>query len=118
MIAIIILLVTAAKVIAIVISEGDKGAYKISTILPWIFPIINDEEEWEKDCCIICIAIKPGAKKLIKETPKTFPLSEPMAKDKTKRNNKDEIKGENIVCTQTIKNLKTSFYKESTCPSS
>ena len=109
MIAIITLLVTAAKVVATVISAGYKGAYKISTIFPWILPIIKDEDEWEKDCWIICIAISPGAKKLMKETPKTLPLSSPIAKDKTKRNNNDDIKGENIVWIHTIKNLKTSF---------
>ena len=26
---------------------------------------MKDDEEWEKDCCITCIAIKPGARKVI-----------------------------------------------------
>ena len=34
-------------------------------MFPCIFPIIKDEDEWEKDCCITCMAIKPGAKKFI-----------------------------------------------------
>ena len=33
----------------------------------------------------------------MKETPKTSPLSVPMAKDKTNKNNKDEINGEKSV---------------------
>ena len=53
--------------IAPVTSEGDKGAYSISTIFPCILPIIKVEDECENDCWIICIAISPGAKKLIKE---------------------------------------------------
>ena len=76
-------------------------------MFPCIFPIIKDEEEWEKDCCITCIAINPGAKNIIKGTPKTSPLSAPIAKDKTNKNNNDEIKGEKIVCAQTFKNLRT-----------
>ena len=43
-----------------------------------------------------CIEINPGAKKVIKGTPRTLPLSEPIAKDKTSKNNKDEISGEKI----------------------
>ena len=103
------LLVIAANVTASVTSAGESGACKISTIFFWIFPIIKDEEEWENDCWIICIAIKPGARKLINEVPKTSPLSFPMAKFKTAKNNKAEIIGEKIVWIQTIKNLKTSF---------
>ena len=38
-----------------------------------------------------------GAKNVMKETPKTSPLSVPMAKDKTNKNNKDEINGEKSV---------------------
>jgi hypothetical protein len=56
-----------------------------------------------------CIEINPGAKKEIKGTPRTFPLSAPIARDKTSKKSKDEISGEKIVCIQTIKNLKTSF---------
>ena len=61
----IILLVTAAKIVANVTSPGDKGAYKTSTILPCILPIIIDEEVCEKACCIICIAISQGARNVI-----------------------------------------------------
>ena len=91
------LLVTAASITAKVTSAADKGAYKISTIFPCIFPIIKDEAEWEKDCWITCMAIKPGAKKLIKGTPKTLSLSFPNAKDKTSRKSSAEISGEKIV---------------------
>ena len=55
------------------------------------------------------MAIKPGAKKVIKGTPNTLPLSDPIAKDKTIKNRSEETRGENIVCIQTIRNLKTSF---------
>ena len=103
------LLVTDASVIAIVTSPADNGAYKISTIFPCTFPIIKEEEEWEKDCWITCIAIKPGAKKLIKGTPKTFPLSVPMANDKTNKKSNAETRGEKMVWIQTLRNLKTSF---------
>ena len=47
---IIILLVTAAKIIANVTSAADKGANKVSTIFPCIFPIIKDEAECENPC--------------------------------------------------------------------
>ena len=43
------------------------------------------------------MAIKPGAKKEIKETPKTSPLSDPIAKDKTIKNKRDDTRGEKIV---------------------
>ena len=56
-----------------------------------------------------CIEINPGAKKVIKGTPRISPLSAPIARDKTSQKSKDEISGEKIVCIQTIKNLKTSF---------
>ena len=78
-------------------------------MFPCIFPIIKEDDEWENDCCIICIEINPGAKKVIKGTPSTSPLSAPIAKDKTSKKSKDEISGEKIVCIHTIKNLKTSF---------
>ena len=47
---IIKLLVIAAKLTANVTSPADRGAYKISTIFPCIFPIMKEEEEWEKAC--------------------------------------------------------------------
>ena len=49
------------------------------------------------------------AKKLMKDTPKTSPLSLPIAKDKTNRKSKADTNGEKIVCAQTIRNLKHSF---------
>ena len=58
---------------------------------------------------MICIEINPGAKKVINETPNTSPLSAPIAKDKTNKNNNEEIKGEKSVCAQTFKNLNVSF---------
>ena len=78
----------AANVTAIVTSVGERGAYKISTILPWIFPIIKDDEECEKACWIICIAINPGARKLINEKPSISDLLLPIATERTNRNNK------------------------------
>ena len=45
LIAMIILLVTAAKIIANVISEADKGAIIVSTSIFCIFPIIIEEDE-------------------------------------------------------------------------
>jgi hypothetical protein len=70
---------------------------------------MNEEDECEKDCCITCIEINPGAKKVINGTPRTSLLSDPIAKDKTSKNNKEDIKGEKSVCAQTFKNLKVSF---------
>ena len=87
----------AAKDTAIVTSAADNGAYRRSTIFPCIFEIIKEEEEWENDCCIICIAIKPGARKITNGTPSTFPLSDPIARDSTNKKSKDEISGENNV---------------------
>ena len=39
------LLVTEAKDIETVTSVADNGAYSRSTIFPWIFPIIKDDDE-------------------------------------------------------------------------
>ena len=103
------LLVHDAKFVAKVISAADNGAYKISTIFPWIFPIIIEEEEWENPCCIICIAIRPGARKLIKGKPKTSPLSFPIAKESTSKNKSEVTSGDMTVWIATIKNLNTSF---------
>ena len=108
-IAIIILLVHEAKLIAKVISPAVKGAYKISTIFPWIFPIIIEEEEWEKACCITCIAISPGARKVIKGKPKTSPLSDPIASESTSKNKSEVTSGDIIVCIATLRNLRISF---------
>ena len=58
---------------------------------------MNEEAECENACCITCIAIKPGARKFINETPKTFPLASPIAKDKTNKNSNEVIMGETIV---------------------
>ena len=69
-----------------VTSPGERGAAIISTIFPIIFPINSEEDEWENACWIICIAIKPGARKLIKDTPRTFPLSLPIANEITNKN--------------------------------
>ncbi len=49
-IAIIILLVTAANIIAKVTSAAESGANKVSIIFPCILPIIIEEEEWAKLC--------------------------------------------------------------------
>ena len=43
--AIITALVTEANETAMVTSAADKGAYKRSTIFPWIFPIIKEDDE-------------------------------------------------------------------------
>ena len=51
-----------------------------------------------------CIEINPGAKKVIKGTPSTSPLSAPIARDKTSKKSKDEISGEKIVCDLNIYN--------------
>ena len=66
-------------------------------MLPWILEIMIEDEEWEKPCCIICIAISPGTKKSIKENPKTSPLSFPIAKESTSRNRSEVTSGEITV---------------------
>ena len=87
-IKIIILLVTAANIMANVTSAADKGAIKVSIILPWILAIINDETECENPCWLIEMAISPGARKLIKEKPNTLPRSLPKASVSTDKNSK------------------------------
>ena len=106
---IIIPLVIAAKIIAIVTSSADKGAPIISTMLPITFPIKSDDEEWEKACCITCIAIKPGAKNSVKLTPKTPSLLSPIARVITSKNKIAVIIGPITVCPKTFKNLNVSF---------
>ena len=44
-IVIIILLVTAANIIAKVTSIAERGASKVSIIFPCIFPIIKEDDE-------------------------------------------------------------------------
>ena len=63
-----------------------------------------------------CIEINPGAKNVTKETPNTSPLSDPIAKDKTSKNSKEDIKGEKSVCAQTFKNLRVSFWYKVQAP--
>ena len=101
--------VHAARFVANVISMAVSGAYKISTILPCILPIIIDDDECENDCCITCIAINPGARKLINENPKTSPLSFPIANERTNKNKSEVTIGEIIVWIATIRNLSTYF---------
>ena len=55
------------------------------------------------------MAIRPGAKKLIKGKPNTSPLSSPIAREIIDKNNKLDISGESKVWAQTIKNLLTSL---------
>ena len=62
-----IALVTAAKMIEVVTSVGDNGAYSKSTIFPCIFDIIKELVEWEKLWSIIDCIISPGARKIINE---------------------------------------------------
>ena len=74
-------------------------------MFPWILPIIKDDTEWLKDWVSMLIAINPGAKKIIKECPRTSPLSFPRAKDKTDKNNKLDTSGDRSVYCQTARNL-------------
>jgi hypothetical protein len=55
------------------------------------------DAEWLKEPPMICIAINPGARKLINGTPSIFALVLPIARDKTKRNNSDETIGDKRV---------------------
>ena len=115
-IAIIKLLVIEAKIIDIVTSVGESGAAIISTMLPIIFPIKIEDDECENACWITCIAIKPGARKLIKGTPNTLALSSPRAKEITNKKRTAEIIGANKVCAHTVKNLKISFLYKCQAP--
>ena len=91
------LLVTAAKMIANVISPGDNGAYKMSTIFPCILPIMIEDEVWAKACCIICIAMSPGARNVINGYPNAPPPSFPIANESTIKKSNEVISGEKIV---------------------
>ena len=114
--SIIMLLVTAAKIIEIVTSIAERGAYKISIIFPCILDIIKELVECEKLCSIIDWIIKPGARKTIKEWPKTSPLSFPRARLSTDKNNRLDTKGDKSVCAQTTKNLLHSLIHNATNP--
>ena len=61
-------LVTLAKVWAIKISMGPKGAINKSTIDPWTFAVIKAEEAFAKEFWITLIIIKPGTKNVINGT--------------------------------------------------
>ena len=98
-------LVMPPKISANVTSPGDNGGNKISTILPWIFEIIKEEDVFAKAFCIICIAISPGTKNVVNLCPKMSSLSEPIAILNTVKNNKRVIIGDTIVCIHTLKNL-------------
>ena len=106
-------LVTEAKTIAKVTSAADNGLPIKSTMFPITLPINIDEEECEKACWITCMDISPGAKNSIKGKPKTSPLSSPHAIEITIKNRIPVKTGPTIVCPNTIKNRKVSFwYKE------
>ena len=102
-------LVIHAKITDNVTSAADNGAPMRSTMFPITLPINKEDEECEKDCWIICIAIKPGARNSINGTPKTFDLSSPIARDITNKNKIAVTTGPAIVCPKTVKNLKVSF---------
>ena len=55
------------------------------------------------------MAIRPGAKKLIKEKPNTSTLSFHKASVSTDKNNKLDTSGDKSVCAQTIRNLLISL---------
>ena len=102
-------LVIPPKISEPVTSPADSGGNNISTIFPWILEIIKDDDVFAKAFCIICIEINPGTKNVVNLCPNTSDLSEPIAKLNTvKKSNKVTI-GDIIVCTQTFKNLCTSF---------
>jgi len=116
-VTIAILLAHDASDIAMVISAAVKGAYSISQSVFCILPIIIEDEECEKACCIIAdIQISPGAKKVINEKPKTSPLSLPIANDRTNKKSKEVISGEKIVCIQTAMNRLHSFNHKEYAP--
>ena len=98
-----------ADIIDKVTSEAERGAPIKSPIFPITFPINIEEDEWAKDWDIICIAIRPGAKKFINTTPSTFDLLSPIAKFITVKNNNAVIMGPTIVCPATDKYLKFSL---------
>ena len=81
-------LVVPPKSIAEVTSPGDKGGYRKSTIFPWTLEIINDDEVFANAFWIICIAINPGTKKVVKTCPNTGALSVPIAKLNTYKKSK------------------------------
>ena len=81
-------LVVPPKSIAEVTSPGDRGGYRKSTIFPWTLEIINDDEVFAKAFWIICIAINPGTKKVVKTCPNTGALSVPIARLKTYKKSK------------------------------
>ena len=90
-------LVIPPKINANVTSLGDRGGYKISTILPCIFDIIKEEDVFANAFCIICIAINPGTKKVVNLCPKISDLSEPIAKLNTAKKRSKVTIGETIV---------------------
>ena len=102
---IIILLVTAAKIIEIETSKAERGAYNKSIILPCIFEIIKELDECEKLWSIIDWIINPGAKNTIKEWPSTSPLWLPSARLNTDKKRRLETRGDKSVWAQTTKNL-------------
>ena len=55
------------------------------------------------------MAIRPGARKVIKGKPNTSPLSFPIANESTSKNRSDVTSGDIMVWIITIKNLSTSF---------
>ena len=55
------------------------------------------------------MAIRPGARNSINDTPKTFGLSSPRAKEITERKSIEVTTGPIIVWPKTVKNLKVSF---------
>ena len=102
-------LVTEASIIPKVTSAADNGLPIKSIMLPIIFPINIDEEEWEKACWITCIEISPGAKNIMNGKPKTLPLSSPQAIEITIKNRIPVKTGPKTVWPNTIKKRRVSF---------
>ena len=101
-------LVTPAKVWAIKISIGPKGAISKSIIEPWTFAVMKAEDAFAKEFWITLIIIETGIKKVINGT-SLNPAALSIAIENTITKSKVVTMGAVIVCKKTLVNLFTSI---------
>ena len=81
----------------------------MSTMLPWIFEIIIDDEVLAKEFWIIAMTMRPGARKCANGMPATVALPRPSARVKMARNSSTVTTGAKIVWVETFMKRWTSL---------
>ena len=86
-----------------------KGGISTSTILPWILPIMIEDEVLANAFWMIAIMIRPGARNSRKGTSPMVRPPRPSATENTRRNIITVTSGAATVCSGTFRKRRTSF---------